>query len=119
VLADYQANYRRYVEKPLGDKAVAAITAADVRAFRLARHPFLLGDLRHRQSITDHRHHRLIPLLNHAQLRHGNERQGSTEAAAKNQPKHPASTETETSTVSRRHTNGVCAVRVSNPGPAD
>jgi hypothetical protein len=39
VLADYQANYRRYVEKPLGDKAVAAITAADVRAFRLARHP--------------------------------------------------------------------------------
>jgi hypothetical protein len=40
----------------LGDKAVAAITAADVRAFRLARHPYLLGDLRHRQSITDHRH---------------------------------------------------------------
>jgi integrase len=43
VLADYRANYRRYVANArplgdktvaLGDKAVAAITAADVRAFR-------------------------------------------------------------------------------------
>lgn len=34
VLADYQANYRRYIAEPLGDKAVASITAADVRALR-------------------------------------------------------------------------------------
>ena len=34
VLADYHANYRRYVSEPLGDKAVAAITAADVRRWR-------------------------------------------------------------------------------------
>ena len=34
VLADYRANYRRYVGEPLGDKAVAAITAADVRRWR-------------------------------------------------------------------------------------
>jgi integrase len=36
VLADYRANYRRYVSEPLGDKAVTSITAADVRAFRAA-----------------------------------------------------------------------------------
>jgi integrase len=36
VLADYRANYRRYVAQPLGDKAVAAITTANVRAFRAA-----------------------------------------------------------------------------------
>jgi integrase len=34
VLADYRANYRRYVMEPLGDKAVASITAADVRRLR-------------------------------------------------------------------------------------
>lgn len=34
VLADYRANYRRYVAEPLGDKAVASITAADVRRWR-------------------------------------------------------------------------------------
>jgi integrase len=34
VLADYRANYRRYIAAPLGDKAVAAITAADVRSWR-------------------------------------------------------------------------------------
>jgi len=36
VLADYLANYRRYVAEPLGNKAVASITAAEVRAFRAA-----------------------------------------------------------------------------------
>ena len=36
VLADYRANYRRYVAEPLGDKAVATINAADVRSFRAA-----------------------------------------------------------------------------------
>jgi integrase len=39
VLADYRANYRRYVAQPLGDKAVAAITTANVRAFRAALRP--------------------------------------------------------------------------------
>lgn len=34
VLADYRANYRRYVADPLGAKAVASITAADVRRWR-------------------------------------------------------------------------------------
>lgn len=34
VLADYRANYRRYVSEPLGDRAVASITAADVRRWR-------------------------------------------------------------------------------------
>ena len=34
VLADYRANYRRYVSEPLGNKAVGAITAADVRRWR-------------------------------------------------------------------------------------
>ena len=34
VLADYRANYRRYVSEPLGAKAVASITAADVRRWR-------------------------------------------------------------------------------------
>lgn len=34
VLADYRANYRRYVAEPLGHKAVASITAADVRRWR-------------------------------------------------------------------------------------
>ena len=34
VLADYQANYRRYVADALGDRAVASITAADVRRWR-------------------------------------------------------------------------------------
>ena len=36
VLADYRANYRRYVSEPLGDRAVASITAADVRRWRAA-----------------------------------------------------------------------------------
>jgi hypothetical protein len=99
VLADYQANYARYVEKPLGDKAVAAITAAEVRAFRLAPHPCPLGDLRHRQSITGHRHHGLIPLLGHATV--------------KNQPKPKRQASADVIQM------GWCAVRVSNPGPAD
>lgn len=34
VLTDYRANYRRYVSQPLGDRAVASITAADVRRWR-------------------------------------------------------------------------------------
>jgi integrase len=34
VLADYRANYRRYVSDPLGERAVATITAADVRRWR-------------------------------------------------------------------------------------
>ncbi len=34
VLADYRANYRRYVSESMGDKAVASITAADVRRWR-------------------------------------------------------------------------------------
>ena len=34
VLADYRANYRRYVSEPLGDRAVASITAAAVRRWR-------------------------------------------------------------------------------------
>jgi integrase len=34
VLGDYRANYRRYVAEPLGNKAVASITAADVRRWR-------------------------------------------------------------------------------------
>lgn len=34
VLADYRANYRRYVAEPLGSKAVGSITAADVRRWR-------------------------------------------------------------------------------------
>src|ERR1700694_5831169 len=34
VLADYRANYRRYVSEPLGHRAVASITAADVRRWR-------------------------------------------------------------------------------------
>ncbi len=33
-LAGYRDNYRRYLLKPLGDKAVASITTADVRALR-------------------------------------------------------------------------------------
>jgi len=45
----------------------------------LARHPELLGDLRNRQSIADHRQDGLIPLFSHAQLPH----QGSV----KDQPK--------------------------------
>jgi integrase len=36
VLADYRANYRRYISEPLGDRAVASITAADVRRWRAA-----------------------------------------------------------------------------------
>lgn len=34
VLADYRANYRRYVAEPLGERPVATITAADVRRWR-------------------------------------------------------------------------------------
>lgn len=34
VVADYRANYRRYLANLLGDRAVASITAADVRALR-------------------------------------------------------------------------------------
>jgi integrase len=34
VLSDYRANYRRYVADPLGGRAVASITAADVRHWR-------------------------------------------------------------------------------------
>jgi integrase len=34
VLADYSANYRRYIAEPLGDKAVASVNAADVRRWR-------------------------------------------------------------------------------------
>ena len=34
VLADYRANYRRYIAEPLGDRAVATVTAADVRRWR-------------------------------------------------------------------------------------
>lgn len=33
-LADYRANYRRYISNVLGDNAVATITSADVRRFR-------------------------------------------------------------------------------------
>lgn len=34
VLADYRANYRRYIAESFGDRAVATITAADVRRWR-------------------------------------------------------------------------------------
>ncbi len=34
VLTDYRANYRRYVAESFGDRAVATITAADVRRWR-------------------------------------------------------------------------------------
>ena len=34
VLAEYRANYRRYVSEPLGHKPVASTTAADVRRWR-------------------------------------------------------------------------------------
>ena len=72
---------------------------------RLPRHPGLLRSLRHTQPVGDHRQHGLIPLLSHAHLPHGIERQGSTGATVKHQPKqcHP-STEAKTSNISRSHT---------------
>ncbi len=40
------------------------------RADRLPRHPDLSGDVRHRRTRPDHREHRVISLLGHAQLPH-------------------------------------------------
>jgi hypothetical protein len=85
--------------KPL--KALRLI-ASQPSVQRLPRHPHFLGDLRNRQTITNHG---LIPLLSHAQLPHLKECQGSAETAVKDQPKHShASPGTEMSNISRGHT---------------
>ncbi len=65
------------------------------RMQRLTRHPQPGRHLRHRAPLGDHRQHRLIPLLAHTHLPHGNECQESAETAVKHQP-------TTVSTISRR-----------------
>ena len=58
--------------------------------------------------IRDHRQHRLIPLLGHAQLPHRRERQGSAEVAVNHQPKHcQASPEADVKHQPKQHISSV------------
>jgi class 3 adenylate cyclase len=57
----------RPIHQPL---KASGLIAGQPGVQRLPRHPHLLGDLRNRQPIADHRQHGLIPLLSHAQLPH-------------------------------------------------
>ena len=72
-----------------------------------------------------HRQHGLIPLLSHAQLPHSKECQGSAEVTVNHQPntvRHHPKTAGLLRPVDQRGLPALlvkCAVRVSNPGPAD
>ena len=72
---------------------------------RLPRHPEPRRRDLHRVALGDHRQHRQIPLLGHAQFPHDRECHQSAEVAVTQQPKHwEASSEGETSPIRRSHT---------------